>query len=177
MYNRESITDEQLQELMKKADELNAFIKEMTRKNRLVDYAKLRPLSTPRNMQDGVPVFGYCGLYNQEAWNCFCNLAKLLHEENSEFYMSTTFPRSGVKYIRSTYTQRKSRFDNLTNKQMQLSGQMVDEMIAIFNKYFIATHKNVIYDPKDGTGKVICPVLPPTDEEYTGGTHERITNF
>ena len=44
MYNEELITAEQLEELVKKADELNAFIKEIKRKNRLVDYAKLTPL-------------------------------------------------------------------------------------------------------------------------------------
>ena len=41
MYNEELITAEQLEELVKKADELNAFIKEIKRKNRLADYGSL----------------------------------------------------------------------------------------------------------------------------------------
>lgn len=172
MYNEELITEEQLEELMKKADELNAFIKEIKRKNRLTDYAKLRPLNKPRNIANDAPIFGFSKLYNSDAWNCFCKLAKLLHENADEFYMSTSYCHSNEKYIRSNVVLSASKFEELTNEQMRLSGQMIDEMIAVYNKYYMATHVSVIYDAKDGTGKVNYPVFPPTDERYIGGTCE-----
>ncbi len=170
MYNEELITAEQLEELVKKADELNAFIKEIKRKNRLADYAKLRPLNKPKNIEDDIPIFGFSKPYDQDAWNCFCKLAKLLHENADEFYMDTAY--CCERYIRSTCIPSVSKFEDLTNEQMRLSGQMIDEMIAVYNKYYMTTHRSVIYDPKDGTGKVTCPVLPPIDRKYAGGTYE-----
>ena len=38
MYNEKFISKEQLEELEKKADELNALIKKLKNKNRLADY-------------------------------------------------------------------------------------------------------------------------------------------
>lgn len=172
MYNEELITAEQLEELVKKADELNAFIKEIKRKNRLADYAKLRPLSKPRNLKEDVPIFGFTKYYDQDAWNCFCKLAKILHENSDEFCMSQINYCNRGKYIRSNRIPSVSKFEDLTNEQMRLSGQMIDEMIAVYNKYYMTTHRSVIYDPKDGTGKVTCPVLPPIDRKYVGGTYE-----
>lgn len=59
MYNEKFISKEQLEELEKKADELNALIKKLKNKNRLADYCMLRPLNTPRNIKNDIPVFGF----------------------------------------------------------------------------------------------------------------------
>lgn len=168
MYDEDLITAEQLEELEKKAEELNAFIKKMKRKNRLTDYAKLRPLNAPENILDDAPVFGFHKYYDRDAWNCFCKLAKLLHENRGEFYMDTVNYRCDKKYIRSNRDLNIRKLEDLTSEQMSLSGQMIDEMIAIYNKYYITTHRSVVYDPKDGTGKIILPVIPPTDVEFVG---------
>lgn len=101
MYDEDLIMEEKLEELMKKADELNDFIKRMKRKNRLADYARLRPLSTPRNIECDVPIFGFGHLYNSDAWNCFCKLAKILHENSDEYYMSTVNYFNERNFIRS----------------------------------------------------------------------------
>lgn len=172
MYDEDLIMEEQLEELMKKADELNDFIKRMKRKNRLADYARLRPLSTPRNIKCDVPIFGFGHLYNSDAWNCFCKLAKILHENSDEYYMSTVNYFNERNFIRSNKVPSASKFEELTREQMQLSGQMIDEMVGIFNKYYMATHNAVVYDPGDGTGKINCPVLPPMDKKYLGDTNE-----
>lgn len=140
MYNEEFTSKEQLEELEKKADELNALIKKLKNKNRLVDYCMLRPLNTPRNIKDDIPVFGFKDLYDTEVWNCFCKLAKAVHNDSDEFYMSTAYPGSHRKYIRSNTVPNPKKFEELTMEQMELSGKMVDEMIAIYNKYFIFTH-------------------------------------
>lgn len=75
MYNEKFISKEQLEELEKKADELNALIKKLKNKNRLADYCMLRPLNTPRNIKNDIPVFGFKDLYDTDVWNCFCKLA------------------------------------------------------------------------------------------------------
>ena len=56
---------------------------------------------------------------------------------------------------------------------------MIDEMIAVYNKYYMTTHRSVIYDPKDGTGKVTCPVLPPIEliEGNMQGVHMKILKY
>lgn len=72
------------------------------------------------------------------------------------------------KYIRSNRGLNIRKLEDLTSEQMSLSGQMIDEMIAIYNKYYITAHRSVVYDPKDGTGKIILPVIPPTEAEFVG---------
>lgn len=169
MYNEEFTSKEQLEELEKKADELNALIKKLKNKNRLADYCMLRPLNTPRNIKDDIPVFGFKDLYDTEVWNCFCKLAKAVHNNSDEFYMSTACPGSCRKYIRGCVVPNPKKFEELTMEQMELSGKMVDELIAIYNKYFIFTHTHVVYDEMNGAGKMYYPVLPPKKEKYLGG--------
>lgn len=168
MYNEEFISKEQLEELEKKADELNALIKKLKNKNRLADYCMLRPLNTPRNIKDDIPVFGFKDLYDTEVWNCFCKLAKAVHNNSNEFYMSTAYPGSCRKYIRDCVVPNPKKFEELTMEQMELSGKMVDELIAIYNKHFISTHAHVVYDEMKGDGKMYYPVLPPKQVQYIG---------
>jgi len=169
MYDEEFISKDQLEELEKKADELNALIKKLKNKNRLADYCMLRPLNTPRNMKDDVPVFGFKDLYDTDVWSCFCKLAKAIHKNSDEFYMSTAYPRSHRKYIRSNTVPNPKKFEELTMEQMELSGKMVDELVSIYNKYFISTHTFVVWNTMDGSGKMYYPVLPPKQEQYIGG--------
>lgn len=168
MYNEEFVSKEELEELEQKADELNALIKSLKTKNRLADYCKLRPLSNPRNLKNDVPVFGFTGHYDTDVWNCFCNLAKSVHKNSDGFYMSTAHPRNHIRYIRSYHVPSAKKFEELTRKQIELSGQMVEKMIAIYNKYFMATHTRIVYDNMDGSGKKYYPVLSPTQEIYVG---------
>lgn len=74
MYDENLITAEQLEELEKKAEELNAFIKKMKRKNRLTDYVKLRPLNAPENILDDAPVFGFANIMIGTLGIVFANL-------------------------------------------------------------------------------------------------------
>lgn len=169
MYNEEFTSKEQLEELEKKADELKALIKKLKNKNRLADYCMLSPLNTPRNIKDDIPVFGFSNMHDADVWNCFCRLAKAVHSNSDEFYMSTANPWSYKKYIRSRTVPSPKKFEELTAEQMELSGKMVDEMIAIYNKYFIAIHQHVVYDDMEGNGKKYYYVLPPKQEQYIGG--------
>lgn len=113
-------------------------------------------------------MFGFKDLYDTEVWNCFCKLAKAVHNNSDEFYMSTAYPGSGRKYIRGCVVPNPKKFEELTMEQMELSGKMVDELIAIYNKYFISTHAHVVYDEMKGDGKMYYPVFPPKQVQYIG---------
>lgn len=110
------------------------------------------PITFVRNSVEDYPDFEYVkGVGN--AWNAFIQLAKIIHTPSWKFYMDS----AGGKYDKNPYIrtignhQTPRKIANLTNEQILLSVQMLNEMIPIFNKYFKQTHEFVLYsDRGDG---------------------------
>ena len=38
---------------------------------------------------------------------------------------------------------------------------MLNEMVAIYNRYYVMLHEQVVYDPRDGSGAQLVDVIPP----------------
>ena len=66
----------EIEELKRQAEEINRRIKELSAPKQIACYVTERPLSTPRNLKDDEPVFGYIDYVDQDAWNAFIKLAK-----------------------------------------------------------------------------------------------------
>ena len=103
MYTSENtvtVPCEELEELKRQAEEINRRIKELSAPKQIAPYVTERPLSTPRNLKDDEPVFGFTDYLDQDAWSAFIKLAKTVHTKSPQFYMS-----SAVNYIYSEYSQ------------------------------------------------------------------------
>ena len=121
------------------------------------------PISSVRNVVDDEPIFDYRYMSN-DAWTLFVKLSKMIHEPSDRFYMGTssTYPTYGRPYIRS-YKNGKApaKIAEMTEEQVSISIDMLNELIPIYNKYFRLTHQTVLYDPT-GDGKyemvMVCSV-------------------
>lgn len=154
---------ERLDELKRQAEEINRRIKELSAPKQIAPHVTVRPLSHPRNLKDEEPIFGYTGWVDQDVWSAFIKLAKTVHEGSPQFYMSTTCSGSSQPYIRQTGGGTPRTIDQLSIDQIKISAEMLDEMIAVYNRYFLMLHKQVIYDPRDGSGPQLYEVLSPGD--------------
>lgn len=157
--NTVSVPCEELEELKRQAEEINRRIKELSAPKQIAPYVTVRPLSHPRNLKESEPIFGYTQWVDQDVWNAFIKLAKAVHVKSPQFYMSTTCPEYGRPYIRRTRAEMPRTIEQLSVEQVKLSAEMLDEMIAVYNRYFSMLHEQVIYDPRDGSGPKLMKVL------------------
>lgn len=163
--NTVSVPREELEELKRQAEEINQRLKELSAPKYISPYVTVKPLSCPRNLKDGEPVFGYTNRPDPEAWNTFIRLAKIVHTKSPQFYMSTNWPGGTRPYIRSTSEETPRRIEQLSVEQVKISAEMLNEMIAVYNRYFLMLHERIVYDPRDGSGPQIVEVQPPRNEE------------
>lgn len=155
------VSSEELEELKRQAEEINRRIKELSAPKQIAPYVLERPLSHPRNLRDDEPVFGYIDYVDQDAWNAFIKLAKTVHTKSPQFYMDSSIHRGGCLYIRNTVGETPRTINQLSLEQIRVSAEMLNEMIAIYNRYFVMLHKHVVYDPRDGSGVQLVDVIPP----------------
>ena len=156
--NTISVPCGELEELKRQAEEINRRIKELSTPKQIAPYVTERPLSHPRNLKEDEPVFGYTRYVEQDVWNAFMKLAKAVHVKSPQFYMSTTRPGCGRPYIRCTRAEMPRTIEQLSVEQVKLSAEMLDEMIAVYNRYFSMLHERVVYDPRDGSGPQLMEV-------------------
>lgn len=164
--NTVSVPCEELEELKRKAEEINRRIRELSAPKQIAPYVTARPLSHPRNLKDDEPIFGYTKWVDQNVWNAFIVLAKVIHTKSPQFYMSTTQQGCNRPYIRCTRAEIPRTIDQLSMEQIKISAEMLDEMIAVYNRYFLMLHEQVIYDPRDGNAPQFLEVLPPESVEW-----------
>jgi hypothetical protein len=99
--------------------------------------------------------FSYQAVKYDVPWKAFSALAKFLHVKDWMFYMSTVSPGSNKPYVRTKGEHKVPRnFSSMSYEQLSVSGKMVDEMISIWNKYFMEVHKNIYYEDFDGIHEV-----------------------
>lgn len=121
------------------------------RRTALKDLVKEQVISHVWNLADDKPIFEY-RRFNSDAWTQMLALAKMIHDPSSLFYMDRTINGYASKpYIRSIFPKNRPRkISDLTPEELNVSVQMLNEIIPIYNKYFKLMHQRVIYDP---TGK------------------------
>lgn len=143
---------EQVRQLQCKVDGINKPPKDL--RSRVVE----TPINEVRNVEEGTPVFDYRHWPGDEAWVVFIKLAKLIHKPSNRFYMDLAYsygkPEPYIRSYRCGDTPRK--ITDMSEEQVQISIDMLNEMIPIYNKYFKKTHETVLYsESKDGIYKPV----------------------
>nr|WP_288828471.1 hypothetical protein [uncultured Clostridium sp.] len=117
---------------------------------KLRDMLKEQVISHVTNLDNAKPIFGYSD-FSGDAWNqAFLPLAKMIHEPSKLFYMGTACndPYRPRPYIRSLdKRERLKKVSDFTTEQLEVSVQMLDELIPIYNRYFKMLHQKVMFDP------------------------------
>lgn len=110
------------------------------------------PINYISNNVNDYPDFKYFKSVGNDAWRVFIQLAKILHTTSCKFHMEESSVRRGEPYIRSIgHHVTPKRITEMTDDQIAVSIQMLNELIPIYNKYFMQTHEYVLYsDTNDG---------------------------
>lgn len=116
------------------------------------------PLTYVRNVKDDAPIFDYVSRTSDDAWIEFVKLAKLIHSPSDKFYMDSvgfgSQPRPFIRSYRNGDAPRK--ITEMSEEQVQISIDMLNELIPIYNKYFQMTHQTVFYSENgDGIYKIV----------------------
>ena len=121
-------------------------------KNEISKMVSELPISNIFKTVDNFPDFEYSYSCSSEAWKDFLNLARRIHAPTRKFYMDETYSGSGKPYIRSVGDRLPpKKIADMTDAQIDISVQMLNELIPIYNKYFKKTHEFVLYsDREDG---------------------------
>lgn len=75
----------------------------------------------------------------RDTWGLFTKLAKRLHTPQWE-YKAERHQWSGLYWRSSGPTSPPKRYDDLSEAQKQLSLEMLNELVPIYNKYFKMAH-------------------------------------
>lgn len=82
---------------------------------------------------------------HDEAWRLMCQLGKCLHKDVSKFRRSRC-SYGGKPYVGKDNSPRTPRvLSEMTDDQMILSTKMMNELIAIYNKYYQQANTHVLY--------------------------------
>lgn len=141
----------ELYKLEKRKNELEKRLKEIESPRSLAYRTKLKPFGLPGlkngNIEDDA-TFGH--LYNSNAWNCFKKLGKLIHTKNGVFVQrkkDSIYP-DGCDETLKTNVQKIS---DLTSEEADISAEMIDRMIEIYNEYMVKLHPYIICETRSGT--------------------------
>lgn len=142
-----SLTQEEIESIKKKIEELNGIIEKATRRKVLTDYSNLRPLGYI-NVEEKTLTFSFSKRYDTETWNCFRQLAKLLHTKTGGFYNYRSV--YGRKQISKNCDKKIKYLEELTPEQLEISAEMIDRMVKIYNEYYYMLHSSVFYRNENG---------------------------
>lgn len=119
------------------------------------------PISHVRNVKEDAPIFDYMHASSDDAWIAFVKLAKMIHKPSDKFYMGTAVAYGSIRnaepYIRSYRNGEAPRkITEMSEEQVQISVDMLNELIPIYNKYFQKIHETVLYsENNDGIYKSV----------------------
>lgn len=153
---RQTVSKEEYLELLQRVHMLENLNRCSVKKSRgFMDLVTEKSLSLPRNLVNDKPVFGFTSFSDQDISKLFVAIGKSIHDRNGIFYMSTSYPGNTSPYIRQTETTKIRLISELTEEQIQLSVEMLDEMIKIYNRYMIKCHPYVEYQesPRENAKK------------------------
>ncbi len=145
----------ELEELEKIVKEAQARIAELKAPTQLVTACAVKPLGLPffNNHDSRENAYLDKRHYDREAWSHFLELGKMIHNQPGQFVAR------GFNYRNPFYTdicsasRRKVRkISDLTGTEARISAEMLDEMIAVYNKYMVMLHKTV--ELKDVSGNI-----------------------
>lgn len=127
---------------------------------------KVKPYDCVRPIKDDVPEFEFRSWSQSDAWGAFLALAKAYLRENDRFYMGTTstYGHYTRKYIRSTSPDKVRVIAKAPFEKQLLAAQMVSEMVAVYNKYYVEAHKDIIYKPSRDEEPVIVKAIYDPEE-------------
>lgn len=124
--------------------------------NRILNFSSLvdvMPISSIRLIDDHDSSQGvkYSDFINGNgAWDCFVKLAKLIHLKDPSYIAERRNWNKDLYYRSYDYKNQPKRICDLTPEQVRVSINMMNELIAVYNRYFTELHKGVLVTELNG---------------------------
>lgn len=149
------ITREEYLELVNKIDSLQATLSNATDQPfSLGDMIAEKPIEHVRPMDDASipPTFEFSRKLIGDAWKCFRELARLVNTDSPVFQVRRNINSYSGRYFVGFAGgfPKPPTTKQMTPQQKDISAQMLNEMIPIYNKYYKMLHSEVLYTNVDG---------------------------
>lgn len=144
------ISEKEYMDLLLQIEILKQKTQEIKPKKHIADLINEKPISYVMKTQDEYPDFHYSQNVSTDVWKHFFFIAKMIHSKSYKFQKDISC--YGRPYIRCIGTHEyPKKVTDMTEEEIRISVQMLDELIPIYNKYFKLTHPYVLYsDNKEG---------------------------
>ena len=149
MYDSMTVVDtDELMELKKQAEEINKRIAELTAPKNIAYRCKVKPYGLPRFLDNDArnPVVFTDRHYDMDAWAHFLALGKMIHAKNGVFKTRGLNWRRDPFYVDEFGKAAPKKVSELTQEEAQVSAEMMDKMISIYNEYMVRMHTCVTLD-------------------------------
>nr|WP_317379441.1 hypothetical protein [uncultured Faecalimonas sp.] len=146
----------ELEELEKIVKDAQARIAELKAPMQLATMCTIKPLRLPRFVNEDSREnawFSEGCYYDRDAWLHFLELGKMIHNQPGRFEARGS-GQINPFYVDNTGIGRRKvkKISDLTGTEARISAEMLDEMIAVYNKYMVMLHKTV--ELKDVSGNI-----------------------
>lgn len=165
MYDSMTVVDtDELIELKRQAEEINKRIAELTSPKNLAYKCHVKPYRLPRFQDNDArnPVVFPDYQYDTDAWGHFLALGKIIHAKNGVFKTRGYSYRRAPFYVDEIGKSAPKKVSDLTQEETQISAEMLDKMIAVYNEYMVRLHTHVRLDHCDKLS--VVPVKRPDTE-------------
>lgn len=155
----------ELEDLKKQAAELQRRIDALTKPTSLARLCKEEPYNLPCFLErDARNPVTFDRLPNTDAWSHFLALGKSIHEKNGLFVQRGRKYPNAYFYVDEHEKRIPKKLSELSKEEMEISAEMLDKMIAIYNEYMVRLHTHVFL--RDDRGEVrTVPVQAKPEKE------------
>lgn len=156
----------ELESLKIQAAAIQKRIYELSAPVTIANRCKRRPLSLPK-LENGDS--RNQAIYNpkwldQDVWKCFLTLGKMIHAKNGTFVARGGNWRSDPYFADEVKPFVPVKISQLTNEEADVSAEMIDKLVEIYNEYMVKLHPTVNVIDVDGVCHTVA-VKPPEDME------------
>lgn len=141
------IPDEEYYELKRKVEDLNKIIDHVNKPMNFASLVNEKPYYYITSVNNEDAIFIARQSASCDAWQLFSRLGKLIHQNKSFFRPDKDITFGQLPYMRKiSIDKHPRRIDEMSDEQIILSAEMIEEMVNIYNKYFIMANRYVYLD-------------------------------
>lgn len=147
------IPDEEYLELKRQIESLSRRLEVSCRPRNFAEVVE-KPYGYVRCVDDKKLIFMPDRTSHDDAWKYICWLGKCIHKEVSKFHRY----KGSSCVIKDNSPRTPRLITEMTDEQMILSANMMNEIVAVYNKYYKMANTHVMYTDGNMYYREIMPI-------------------
>lgn len=166
MYPIAEVPVNELEELKRQAAEIQRRIELLTPPTSIAGFCKSYPYNLPCFLDhDARKPVTFSKPANSDVWKYFLALGKAIHVKNGVFTQRGKHYPYAPFYVDESKQIIPSKVCELSREEVEISAEMIDRMIEIYNEYMVRLHTQVTFRDEYGALHIIPVVLPESGEK------------